>query len=190
MTVSTADKTRITDRRQKVSEMYLRGLYMSDIAQAMGVDTATISRDLAELRKEWLERSVNHIDQKKAIELAKLDRLEVTYWEAWERSQRNAEIEITEQIGTRRKVKPKEGEAEGDAIVPERIRKTKRVEGQTGNPEFLKGVLNCITKRCDILGIDAPKKSENLNIDASTLTDEQIDKLLAGESLANVIKHG
>jgi uncharacterized protein YerC len=186
MTVSTADKTRITDRRQKVSEMYLRGLYMSDIAQAMGVDTATISRDLAELRKEWLDRSVNHIDQKKAIELAKLDRLEVTYWEAWERSQRNAEIEITEQIGTRRKGK----DTEQDGIVPERIRKTKRVEGQTGNPEFLKGVLNCITKRCDILGIDAPKKSENLNIDASTLTDEQIDKLLAGESLANVIKHG
>ena len=183
-------KVEMTNRRQQVAEMYLRGMYQADIAEQLKVNQATISRDLAELRKEWLDRSINHIDQKKAIELAKLDRLEVTYWEAWERSLKNAEIEITEQIGTRRKVKPKEGETEQDGIVPERIRKTKRVEGQSGNPEFLKGVLNCITKRCDILGIDAPKKNENLNVDASTLTNEQIDRLLAGESLANVIKHG
>ena len=31
-------------------------------------------------------------------------------------------------------------------------------------------------------------RSENLNVDTSTLTDEQIDRLLAGESLAHVIK--
>jgi transcriptional regulator with XRE-family HTH domain len=148
----TNTRTQIASRRQQVAEMYLRGLYQSDIAEKLGVDQSTISRDLSELRKEWLERSINHIDQKKAIELAKLDRLEVTYWEAWERSRENAEVETTEQIGKR-------GKDEG-GIIPERIRKTKRVEGQSGNPAFLEGVLKCIVQRCKILGIEAPVKQD------------------------------
>lgn len=140
MTVSTAKHTEIVDRRQKVSERYLRGMYMAEIASELGVDTATISRDLTELRKEWLERSINHIDQKKAIELAKLDRLEVTYWEAWERSLKDAETEIEESGG-------KYG-----------LKHTIRREGQSGNPAFLEGVLKCIAQRCAILGIEAAKK--------------------------------
>jgi hypothetical protein len=141
MTVSTAKKTEIADRRQRVSEKYLRGMYMTDIARDMGVDTATVSRDLAELRKEWLDRSINHIDQKKAIELAKLDRLEVTYWDAWERSKLDAETEITKS-------------------TPNGHVHEVRREGQSGNPAFLAGVMSCINKRCEILGLDAPKKAD------------------------------
>lgn len=139
MTESTRRKTVITSRRQQVAEMYLRGLYQSDIADSLGVDQATVSRDLAELRKEWLERSINHIDQKKAIELSKLDRLEVTYWEAWERSRENAETVI-------------------NRSTPNGPIHEERSEGQSGNPAFLEGVLKCIAKRCEILGLDAPKK--------------------------------
>jgi hypothetical protein len=38
------------------------------------------------------------------------------------------------------------------------IKKTKRREGQVGDPRYLDGVLKCIDRRCAILGIDAPKK--------------------------------
>jgi uncharacterized protein YerC len=142
MTVSTFTKTEITARRQQVAERYLRGMYMAQIAQEMGVDTATISRDLSELRKEWLDRSINHIDQKKAIELAKLDRLEVTYWDAWEQSKEDAIIRTT-------------GFTARGAID------TTRKEGRRpGNPAFLEGVLKCIDKRCQIIGIDAPKRMD------------------------------
>ena len=82
----TRKKTQIADRRQEVSELYLRGWSMNDIAEKLKIDRTTVSRDLSELRKEWLERSINHVAQKKAIELAKIDQLEATYWDAWDAS--------------------------------------------------------------------------------------------------------
>jgi transcriptional regulator with XRE-family HTH domain len=159
--------------------MYLRGMYQADIAKKLGVNQSAISRDLSALRKQWMEQSVGMIDQKKALELAKLDRLEITYWEAWENSKRNSEIEVTEQIGSR----DKKGKTE--QIIPERVKKTKRVEGQSGNPAFLSGVLNCINKRCEILGLNAP--SRNMNIDMSLLTDEQLSRIAQGEDIFSVL---
>lgn len=165
---TTRKKTELTSRRQKVSEMYLSGSYMSVIAESLGVDTATISRDLAELRKEWLDRSINHIDQKKAIELAKLDRLEVTYWEAWERSKQPFRSEITEGKGTKSEAA--------------QMRKTVRTEERDGNPTFLEGVLKCITKRCEILGLDAPKKFQML--DVTKLSDEELLVIREGKNVS------
>lgn len=137
----TRKKIEITNRRQQVAERYLRGMYMAQIAEEMGVDTATISRDLAELRKEWLDRSINHIQQKKADELSRIDQLERTYWDAWERSKENAETTVDRQTPSGR------------------IFETKS-EGQVGNPAFLAGVQWCINRRCELLGLDAPKKQE------------------------------
>lgn len=134
-------KTEIATRRNQVAEMYLRGEYQTKIAEELGVDQATVSRDLSALRKEWLDRSINHFDQKKAIELAKLDQLELTYWDAWERSKENAETRIERNTFKGLYIETK-------------------IEGQVGNPAFLEGVLKCITKRCEILGLDAPKKQD------------------------------
>lgn len=152
--------------------MYLRGQYQTEIAEHLGVDQATVSRDLAELRKEWLERSINHIDQKKAIELAKLDQLELTYWDAWERSGEPFKSTTEE---------------EGGRYGPKTIEKT---EERVGDPRFLDGILRCIERRCAIIGIDAPKRQEHsgLNggpietrnhIDLSGLTDEELELLEA-----------
>lgn len=134
-------RVEITNRRQQVAEMYLRGAYQTQIAEQLGIDQSTVSRDLAELRKEWLERSINHIDQKKAIELAKLDQLELTYWDAWERSKAVATTTISS-IGTT-----------GSSS-------TTKQEERVGNPSFLDGVLKCINKRCEILGLDAPRRQD------------------------------
>lgn len=162
MPVTTKRKTVIVNRRQEVSERYLRGMYMAQIADELGVDTATVSRDLSELRKEWLERSINHVDQKKAIELAKLDRLEVTFWEAWERSKENAETHI-------------ERSTPNGHIVEDKS------VGQSGNPAFLEGVLKCITKRCEIIGIDAPKKVEATGKDGEPLTVKIVKDVIMDE---------
>ena len=147
---TTRKKTEITNRRQQVAERYLRGMYMAQIAEELGVDTATISRDLSELRKEWLDRSINHVEQKKADELARIDQLERTYWDAWERSKENAKT-IT-----------KKKTPAGD--ISER-----KTEGQVGNPAFLTGVQWCINKRCEILGLEAPKRSEITGKDGESI---------------------
>ena len=163
------DKVEIANRRQKVAEFYLRGMYQADIAAEVGVDQATISRDLAGLRKEWLQSALVDINEAKAKELAKIDQLEVEYWAAWERSKLNAEVEVIEQIGNRRKPKAGEKDTDEPAIVPERLKKYKRVEGQSGNPAFLAGIQWCITKRCDILGLDAPKRQEHSGPDGGAI---------------------
>lgn len=163
-------KTEIASRRQQVAEMYLRGQSQAEIGETLGCDQATVSRDLTELRKEWLDRSINHVDQKKAIELAKLDRLEVTYWEAWERSLKDAETTISESGGKF-----------GSKTILRR-------EGQSGNPAFLEGVLKCINKRCELLGLDAPKKTDLTSggkpIQAGS--DERYDRAVS--SLADALR--
>ena len=65
-------------------------------------------------------------------------------------------------------------------------------EQRDGNPAFLQGVLNCIDRRCKLLGIDAPTRTDNRNydIDLSKLSDEQLDRVAAGEDVMKVIIDG
>jgi hypothetical protein len=63
-------------------------------------------------------------------------------------------------------------------------------EQRDGNPAFLAGVMSCIERRCKLLGLDAPVKQQNLNVNLSELTDEQLDRLEAGESLEQVMRRG
>jgi hypothetical protein len=65
--------------------------------------------------------------------------LESTYWEAWERSKENAETSVIRD-------------------TPQGRFHEERSVGQSGNPAFLEGVLKCVNKRCELLGLDAPKK--------------------------------
>jgi len=81
-------------------------------------------------------------DEAKARELAKVDRLEREYWTAWGRSCKDAE--------TLRQ--------EGSGEKPSRVVKIKRP--RNGDPAFLRGVQWCIERRCKIIGVDAPSKSE------------------------------
>jgi len=60
------------------------------------------------------------------------------------------------------------------------------VKGQSGNPAFLRGIEWCINKRCDLLGLDAPKKLENMNYDMSILPDEYLDRIAGGEDVGKV----
>lgn len=175
--------------REEIARMYLRGETQQAITDylnrtyysASPLSRQQISYDVRLLIERWVKSSVNHIDQRKAIELAKIDRLENEYWDAWIRSKENAEVEITEQIGTRQKQKTVKDEPQEITIIPERVKKYKRVEGQSGNPAFLEGVLKCIAKRCEILGLDAPKKFEVK--DVKKLSDEELLAITEGKNV-------
>jgi len=130
--------------RRNVASLYLKGVIQADIAEQLGISQTTVSRDLKLIQGEWAIARINDIDERKRIELAKIDNLELTYWDGWKRSQENAEVETTKLKGR-------------DADKPTDLEKTKRVEGQVGDPRFLQGVANCIDKRCELLGLDAPK---------------------------------
>jgi predicted transcriptional regulator len=68
-------------------------MYQTEIGERLGVTQATVSRDLKALHGEWLQSALRDVDDAKAEELAKIDRLEREYWEQWENSKTNREGE-------------------------------------------------------------------------------------------------
>jgi DNA-binding transcriptional ArsR family regulator len=142
---------KIAQRRAKVAEMYLKGRFQWEIADSLGIDQATVSRDLKALQKEWKESAVRDFDEAKEQELARVDNLERTYWESWERSLKEKETTRTEQSTKDKGNNKDEGSTRAGILKEQR----------DGNPEFLKGVQWCINKRSEILwGVEMKKLEE------------------------------
>lgn len=137
------DHAQVERDRKRIGELYLKGQLQAEIAEELGIDQSTVSRDLKALFEQWRQSALVDINEAKSRELAKINALELTYWSAWERSCENAET--LQQVGG------KDG--------PARITKTSK--GQAGDPRFLQGVQWCIERRCKILGIDAPDKLQH-----------------------------
>ena len=154
---------------ERAAGMYLKGATHADIGRALGVSARTAGTYIEEVRLHWLDSALRDYDQAKMEQLAKIDLLERTYWEAWEASRQDKE---TIQI---------------DALPKGEWKATSRSEGQTGNAAFLDGVMKCIDKRCKILGLDAPTRNINVTIPWDKLNDEQIDLIIAGEDPKKVL---
>jgi predicted transcriptional regulator len=152
-----------------ISELYLRGELQADIAKVVGISQATVSLDLASLRGEWLASSLMDFNDRRAQELAKVDDLEREYWTAWKRSQQDAEVK-TQKMIDRPEGQSKEAQ--------------KRTEGQTGDPRFLVGIQWCVNKRCELLGLDAPKKAEITGKDGEPLYSVSADDLAKARTKA------
>ena len=145
MAIGQRSASEIARDRRKIASMYLQGILQSDIARKVGLSQATISRDLKVLHEQWIEDANVSIKAAKAKELAKIDALECTYYDAWLRSQEDAESTTQKMTG---------------ASVLGKKEMSKTVKGQVGDARFLAGVQWCIDRRCKILGIDAPVKSQ------------------------------
>ena len=136
--------------RRDVADLYLKGWIQARIAEDLDKSDdrdyeftrSMVGYDLRALQKAWQKSALVNIDQAKAKELAKVDRLEREYWNAWERSCAPA-------ITTRQEGKAVEGGVE--RIVSTSVERK-------GDPRFLQGVQWCIERRCKIIGIDAPEK--------------------------------
>lgn len=125
---------------ERISELYLMGKRQVDIAATLGVAQSQVSYDLKEIHERWRERSALNLDERKRIELARLDVLERVYWEAWEKS-------CNERV--------RKGVARNSAGD---TRSNVTTETTIGNPSFLAGVERCIELRCKLLGLFALPK--------------------------------
>ena len=158
------DRLAILERRKNVAARYVRGQTQWEIARAFEVDQGTISRDLAAIRAEWLESSLRDFGALKAEQLAKIDAVEQSAWQGWLKSQENAETLRAE-------------------VNDGRQRSAKISKGQAGDPRFLTIVLDCVRRRCEILGLDAQNehaRATNALADyLKAMSDEQVDGELA-----------
>lgn len=79
---------KIAERQQTVSHHYVRGMTQVEIAKLVGTTQKTVSEDLKALRAKWLESALVDFNERKGIELAKIDAIESTAWEEFVKSQR------------------------------------------------------------------------------------------------------
>lgn len=140
-------RAQIERDRRRIADLYLQGWLQVDIAEELGVTTATVSRDLTQLHDEWQHSSLMDFNEARSQELARIDRLEREYWLAWARSLEDSETLVQEGVmdATRQ-------------LLPKKVVKT--AKGSVGDARFLAGVQWCIAKRCEILGLDAMAKAE------------------------------
>lgn len=135
MVVSHFKKLALTQRRQQVAELYLKGHSQSAIGEQLGVAQSTVWNDLDAIRRQWRESAVRDFDETRAVELQKLDLLEREAWDAWKRSQKPQQSAVFV----------------GDSAGPE-SRKT--LSNRDGDPRFLEIIHKCIAQRRALLGLD------------------------------------
>jgi hypothetical protein len=144
------ERFRILERRRRVASMYLRGMSQWEIGRQLVVTQQCIAKDIQALEKEWRASAVVDIDAAKAKELARIDRLERVAWRAWRRS-----CQRKERASTRLEKKLAEDAKQGKTVT------SKQTEIRDGNPEYLKRVEWCITKRCELLKLNPPQRLEH-----------------------------
>lgn len=147
-----AEKKRTPTEREydlrRITDMYLQGKTQAEIGETLGLSQPQISYDLTEIRSRWRTDTTINLDEAKQKELARIDTLERTYWEAWERTLEEKTKTRTEQSKT----------GEGSNAKAATAKATIEKETLLGNPAYLAGVQWCISERCKILGIYAPAK--------------------------------
>ena len=131
---------------RRISALYLQGKTQSEIADSLGLSQPQISYDLKAIRKRWREDTTIDLDEHKNRELERIDILERTYWQAWERSLEDKEKSRTKrtEVGTG---------SRKEASIEKEMR--------LGDPRYLSGIQWCITERCKLLGLYAAIKTQN-----------------------------
>ncbi len=127
------------------TQLYLKGKTQAEIAEELNVSREQIKYDLAIIQKRWREDTTINIDESKQKELSKIDNLERTYWEAWDRTLEGKTKTRTEQSTNG----GKESKSAKATIEKETL---------LGNPAYLAGIQWCISERCKIIGLYAPTK--------------------------------
>jgi len=151
-------KTQIQKDRVEVATLYLQGWTQAAIGEKLGLARQQIGYDLKAIRKAWLKSSIIDFNEAKARELARIDNLEITHWQAWDRSNTAKRTETTV-------VKGKGGEI---------IQVTIKEEQLTGDKRFLDGVGECIDKRIKVFGFAAPAKQELSGPDGGPIRTEDV----------------
>lgn len=144
--MSLTREVKVAARRRDVADLYLQGYKQVEIAAKHRVSQQMISLDLQHIQREWLKSSMMDFNEAKSRELARIDRLEREYWQAWQRS-------LTEQVKTSKRAKESSKDSSKEA--------GELRESRTGDERFLAGVRWCIEQRLKIFGVYANDKSQN-----------------------------
>jgi hypothetical protein len=154
------------------------------------LSTEQISNDIKELVKRWRDAYLDDTDVLKGRELQRIDQLESAYWDSYDRSLKGInqfKEDVTEFTSEDDKL------GEEDSTVPSKKKRfvsRKFQNERDGEVKFLNGIQWCINKRCEILGLNAPIKSEmtfdwrseaeKQGIDTNVMYNDLVKKFIDG----------
>lgn len=136
---------------ERTTSLYLKGKTQQEIADELNVSREQIKYDLKVIQERWRNDTTINLDEAKQRELSRIDELERTYWQAWERS-------LDERTKTRTEKYSGE-DGKGKASIEK--------ETLLGLPAYLTGIQWCISERCKILGLYAPIKNATTDKDGN-----------------------
>jgi hypothetical protein len=150
-------KARKLNEKALIVSLYLQGNSMARVRELAEEQTGgrrfgrdIIRKYITEATEEWKASKAEMLENHKAIELEKINRLEATYWDAWARS---CEVQTT-----KTKIKKK---GDGERMALAQIRDDEKPA--IGDPRFLTGIQWCTEMRCKILGIEVPQTALQMN---------------------------
>ncbi len=157
------DDQKLADRA-KIAELLLKGWKQAAIARDLNLSVSTVCRDAQDIREEWKATALEDTATLVNKELQELDLLKSELYEAWDRSK--LDKSVTTKSG---------GEGKGSNVSLKR-------ETQEGNPAFLKLLIEISKERRELLGLNAPKKTQMSGpdggpipfIDFTDMTDDQL----------------
>lgn len=134
--------TQRRDDRERISELLLKGWSQKKIAAEMGLSTYTVNRDVAAIERLRRIYMVKNLDEVRRRELAKIDLMEKEAWDAWERSKQPLKKKKTKSVSN----------------IPTAMEKIE--EERIGAKQYLDTIQWCIERRAQLLGLDAPVRTE------------------------------
>ena len=137
-----------------LADRYVMGVPQYEIAAEIGISQGQVSQDIKKLLKRWEASQVQKIDVLKAEQLLRINKIEREAWDQWNKSKT-----------TPRKVVTKSHSGSASKPTPEFARMSTTTEDAMGDPAYMGHIMWCVSERSKLLGLYAPKKIANTNIE-------------------------
>lgn len=149
------------ERRQRVEELFRKGVSKTEIAARLGTSRVTITSDIKWIEENWAREDPKKVKQKRRRRIARLEQLIREHWLAWEKSKEESEKSLSTD-------KPKtcpdcsgtamdeDGDwcstcdGEGKVLVS---RRSKKVKKTAGDVKFLAEIRKCETEIAKLQGL-------------------------------------
>lgn len=129
----------------ETSRLYKEGHTYAEIAVKLGVSSTAVSNDMKIIKARYTETLLSSRAEMVAIKLEQYRAVMKEAWEAWRQSKKNKHKVMT-------------GSTQVQTFVQAKEQRT--IERQTGNATYLSIVASCLQAERELLGLDAPKKSQ------------------------------
>lgn len=155
------------ERERRAWELRQKSWTEQRIADALGIDQATVSRMLRRVEDKLAKEFAAGAERIKAQHTARLEHIADEAYQAWERSQENAETEtvVNEVVSLQGTEETLDDEQQPvrvkKCVVPaDKATTTRTSKGQAGDPRFLDQARGALADIRDIWGVESPKRTD------------------------------